>query len=500
MNPLFRDLSSGFVLDLQDGPSAGWPSIGQFSAAHQAMTEVEAGAVANIDEQRQVGHYWLRAPALAPDPAVQQRITDTWAKLRDPRLVASSFTEVLLVGIGGSALGPMFLDAALATSTDPRRLHCMDNTDPEGIARLLRDLDLAHTLVLVVSKSGGTPETRNGMLATQAAFANIGLPFHQHAIAVTGEGSVLDKEAKNPEAPWLAVFPIPDWVGGRTSVTGPVGLLPMALCGWDWEQFVRGAAQMDVLTRNPIPAENPAALLAGAWYAAGNGRGDRSLVILPYRDRFSLLGRYLQQLIMESIGKWADRNQVKVQQGLTVYGNKGSTDQHAFVQQVRDGRDDTFVHFVETTTGGPRIPVDDGLFADDHLLGFLLGTRAALRERERPTVTLRVRDASAESLGMLVALFERAVGYYAELVNINAYHQPGVEAGKRAAKDALTTLQQLHIRLTDVPQSVSELCPPGCRLSNAARLLEHLAATGRAIVHHNDTDPLQDRYQRCLPG
>jgi glucose-6-phosphate isomerase len=199
---------------------------------------------------------------------------------------------------------------------------------------------------------------------------------------------------------------------------------------------------------------------------------------------------------MESIGKRLDRSGVRVDQGLTVYGNKGSTDQHAYVQQVRDGRDDTFVHFVDTRLQGPRIPVDDGFFADDYLVGFLLGTRAALRERGRPSVTIQVEDCSARSVGQLVALFERAVGLYAELVDVNAYHQPGVEGGKRAARVALTALQQLHAALEETPRTASQLGGPDADVRMHWRLLHHLAATGRAVLHPatGHGQPLDDRF------
>ena len=117
-------------------------------------------------------------------------------------------------------------------------------------------------------------------------------------------------------------------------MTGMVGLLPLALSGLDWQSFLRGAADMDVQTRSKA-VDNPALLLASAWHHAGEGKGTRSMVVLPYKDRLILFPRYLQQLVMESLGKRLDMNGSIVQQGLTVYGNKGSTDQHAFVQQLR---------------------------------------------------------------------------------------------------------------------------------------------------------------------
>ena len=496
---IFRDLQLGFCLDLSDGPDpTANPSPEALASAVEAMRAIESGAVANVDEGRQVGHYWLRDPRLAPDAGVGTGIRSVWGRLDDKSLALPAHDTVLLVGIGGSALGPMFVSEALASPSDCRKLVCLDNTDPEGIHRKLASIEPARTVVVVVSKSGGTPETRNGMLATQARYAAAGEDLHKHAIAVTGPGSRLDQLARDPDAPWRAVFPIHDWVGGRTSVTGPVGLLPMALCGWDWRAFLAGAHQMDLLTRQSAIERNPAAMLAASWYASGNGRGDRALVMLPYRDRLALLGRYLQQLVMESIGKRLDRSGAEVDQGLTVYGNKGSTDQHAYVQQVRDGRADTFVHFIDTTTQGPRVTVDDGMFADDHLIGFLLGTQAALRERDRPSAHIRVTDTSAQSLGQLVALFERAVGIYAELINVNAYHQPGVEAGKKGAKAALNTLKALEARLGDSYQTVGELTPEGSAPRLVWRLLDHLAATGRAEHLPDESDPLKDRYRTPL--
>jgi len=138
-----------------------------------------------------------------------------------------------------------------------------------------------------------------------------------------------------------------DWVGGRTSVFSSVGLLPAALQGLDINAFLYGAKMMDDFTRNPEVSKNPAALLAWMWFHAGGGRGEKAMVMLPYKDRLLLFSRYLQQLVMESIGKENDLVGKKVNQGLTVYGNKGSTDQHAFVQQLRDGTADFFVTFIE---------------------------------------------------------------------------------------------------------------------------------------------------------
>jgi len=417
--------------------------------ALSAMEALEKGAIANPDEKRMVGHYWLRAPERAPSPEIAAAVRDTQARVLDfaarvhdagvrpPR--AERFRHVLVVGIGGSALGPQLVADALGGPGDRLSPHFLDNTDPDGLDRVLGGLGegLAGTLTVVISKSGGTPETRNGMLEAAAAYAARGLDFGAHAVAITQDGSALDRLAV--EKGFLARFPMWDWVGGRTSETSAVGLLPAALQGIDVTALLAGAAAMDEATRRRETRRNPAALLALAWHAAGGGRGSKAMVVLPYKDRLLLFSRYLQQLVMESIGKEKDLEGRVVHQGLTVYGNKGSTDQHAFVQQLRDGTPDFFVTFLRVLKEreGASLEVEPGATSGDFLDGLLLGTRRALFESGRPSLTLTIQDVSPRSLGMLIALYERAVGLYASLVGINAYHQPGVEAGKKAAASVL---------------------------------------------------------------
>ena len=146
---------------------------------------------------------------------------------------------------------------------------------------------------------------------------------------------------------WLARFPMWDWVGGRTSETSAVGLLPMALQGFDVDAFLEGAMECDKITRINNVKVNPAALLALMWCYIGNDKGAKDMVILPYKDRLELISRYLQQLVMESLGKERDLDGNVVHQGIAVYGNKGSTDQHAYIQQLRDGLNNFFATFIE---------------------------------------------------------------------------------------------------------------------------------------------------------
>ena len=198
---------------------------------------------------------------------------------------------------------------------------------------------------------------------------------------------------------------------------------------------------MDELTRRRETLANPAALLALMWHHAGGGHGAKDMVILPYKDRLLLLSKYMQQLVMESLGKEKNLKGEVVNQGIAVYGNKGSTDQHAYVQQLREGLNNFFATFIEVLRDEAgsgiapgEVEVEPGANSGDFLEGFLLGTRRALADNGRESITITIRQLNARALGMLIALFERAVGFYATLVGINAYHQPGVEAGKKAAK------------------------------------------------------------------
>ena len=310
---------------------------------------------------------------------------------------------------------------------------------------------LDETLTIVTSKSGKTPETRNGMLEAKRAYEKAGLSFAKHAVAITGPGSLLDDLAK--EENWLERFHMSDWVGGRTSIMSVVGLLPAALQGVDIDDFLEGAASMDRQTRISEIKNNPAMLLALAWYEAGNGKGEKDMVVLPYKDRLQLFSKYLQQLIMESLGKELDRGGEIVHQGIAVYGNKGSTDQHAYVQQLRDGVNNFFAIFIEVQKGrgGNDFVVDSETDATsgDYLQGFLRGTREALTGNERESITITLPQIDAFHLGALIALFERAVTFYADLVNINAYHQPGVEAGKKAAGDFLNLMRDVRAHLDE---------------------------------------------------
>jgi glucose-6-phosphate isomerase len=471
------------------------------------MRDLEAGAIANPTENRMVGHYWLRNPALAPSKEIRAEIENTVKRIKRfaddihaGKITAENgkrFAHVLHIGIGGSALGPQLVSDALGSTHHPMDIHFLDNTDPDGFDRVFEHVEdlLPQMLVIVVSKSGGTKETRNGMLETEERFKEKGLEFQKHAVAVTGAGSELDKYAEKNK--WLERFPMFDWIGGRTSVMSAVGLLPMALEGCDIDRFLAGAAAMDERTRATDVSQNAAMLLALMWHYAGNGRGEKDMVILPYNDRLALFAKYLQQLVMESLGKEKDLDGNIVHQGIAVYGNKGSTDQHAYVQQLRDGVLNFFVTFIEVRKNrrGKQFEVEDGITSGDYLEGFLRGTRNALYENGRQSITISIAEVDAFNVGMLIALYDRAVGFYGSLVNVNAYDQPGVEAGKKAATKLLEIQRQVNDKLARDARTAEEIARSiDADPEDVFHVLRHLASNDpRIAVTAGDTSP-EDRF------
>ena len=214
---------------------------GKMKSAFDAMQALENGAIANPDENRMVGHYWLRTPELAPTEEIKNEIVGTVEKIKDfakkihkGEIVGADgkFKYVLCIGIGGSALGPQFVSEALASPrTDKMQVFFLDNTDPDGYDVVFDKLrgKLGKTLVVIASKSGGTPEPRNAMMEAISHWEAAGLDFAKHAVVTTGVNSKLYNFAK--EKGFLEFFPMWDWVGGRTSEFAAVGLLPAALQG-----------------------------------------------------------------------------------------------------------------------------------------------------------------------------------------------------------------------------------------------------------------------------
>ena len=427
-----------------------------FARATREMKKIESGAIKNPDEKRQVTHFSDRK-AYAGSPLFKD-VEKFAADLRGGKIKGSTgkkFEYAVINGIGGSALGPQLMQFAVngpywnelsdAKRDGWLRIYFLDNTDAAGVADVLKAVELDKTLVVNISKSGGTQETKNNMISMEAAFTAAKLKWNAHAAAITMKGSELDKVARGGK--WLKVMEMAESIGGRTSETSIVGHLPAALAGVDFKNFLAGACHMDDWTRNKDYCVNPAYMLAAMWYIAGKGKGDRNMVIVPYSDRLLLLSRYFQQLVMESLGKELDLDGKVVHQGLNVFGNKGGTDAHAFIQQLNDGRDDFFVTFIEVLEDALPLPIDGKIAMGDFLHGFEAGLSAALRSKGRQTIEMTIERVNTFNLGMIIALYERAVAVYAEFININAFHQPGVQAYKLASKGMIGLLKDVEDKL-----------------------------------------------------
>lgn len=514
-NDIYYNYSLKLMVDISKMGSAPNHFSGLASSlatAYKENAELENGALANVDERRMVGHYWLRDTALAPDREIAEAIAETQSRIMDfayqihrGEITGSggNFKYVLVIGIGGSSLGARFVSAALSGARDRMQLYFIDNTDPDGIDRVMAQVgsELGQTLVLVISKSGGTLETRNGMEEVRRYYAQSELDLAEHAVAVTLAGSRLDDLSRKER--WLNRFPMWDWVGGRTSVFSVAGLLPLALQGIDIELFLKGARECDRETRRSETAKNPAALLAAAWYGFTRGQGGKEMVILPYKDRLALFSPYLQQLVMESLGKALDRDGKKVHQGITVFGSKGSTDQHSYVQQLLEGPDNFFVTFVEVLKDREKVSpvIKENSTSGDYLQASLYGTRAALAEGGRDSVTITLESVDEFSLGVLIALFERAVGFYASLINVNAYDQPAVEQGKKNAARLIELKNDIVNFLTERPgkqYTVEELAGEWDRREETElifKILLHLAANPESGVKVNRREDIfSNRY------
>ena len=242
------------------------------------------------------------------------------------------------------------------------------------------------------------------------------------------------------------------------------------------------ASEMDEATRTTSLDSNPALLLATAWFHLVEHQSLRNMVVLPYCDRICLMSKYLQQLVMESVGKNG--------KGISVFGNKGSTDQHSYVQQLRDGYKDFFAMFLRVLN--PEVhemEVEPGVTAGDYLMAFQEGTAKALTETGRPSMRITVERFNEHTLGALIGLFERAVGYYGAMLGINSYHQPGVEAGKTAAGELLAAQQAV---LKHLPDDAVQLARDDARLKDFAaqlRASENLEAL--------TDDFVSDLLKRC---
>lgn len=418
-HPLVLDLNNFFSPALEGGPDDLAAISGDFDSAQRGLL-----ALRNSGQ--------LGFSALPDDTLICDHALTLARKFK-------SVKNVLLFGIGGSALGASSLYLALKgpwanlIPGDSPRLFVLDNIEPKPLCDLVDLVGQDDNLYLFVSKSGNTSET-----LAQYLFAKRNFPkfSHERTVIITDphKGFLQDLVAKNN----LAHLTVPTAVGGRFSVFSSVGLFPLAVCGVDVKALLDGAMHMETLCRSEVLAQNPAGILAVSFYHQIK-RGVTQWVILPYSDRLRLFGDWFAQLFAESLGKKHSLDGQEVHSGFTPLKALGVTDQHSQLQLYLDGPRDKAVLFVEVQNGGADAPLWDKKFDDDRI-DFLAGqslsdllraekqaTEESLRESKCPNLTVKMSEINAFQMGQLYQLCMNTVAYLGTFLNINPFDQPAVE-------------------------------------------------------------------------
>ncbi|MFL5612065.1 MAG: glucose-6-phosphate isomerase [Gemmatimonadaceae bacterium] len=425
---------TNFMADVVSGgiaPNDWRDAAGTFRRAHEGFTRRrDANELGFLD--------------LPTNDVLHRQSTDFAATVR------GQFDDVVVLGIGGSALGPIALRTALlkpqwnALSKDERggwpRMQVLDNVDPRTIAALLDRIDLKRALFIVISKSGGTAETMAQYLVIRARLQSaVGEDAKRHLVFVTDpEKGALRTIARAEKIPALD---IPPNVGGRYSVLTPVGVLPAALSGMDTAALLAGAEDIKQRSGSVNLAENAAGTFAMLQFLADTKLGRHIHVLMPYSDPLRDIADWFVQLWAESLGKHRKEGDAGV--GPTPLAALGATDQHSKVQLFMEGPPDKTVSFIAVDEEPVKLEipklhsdVKELAYLGGHRLGELLdierrATAGALARRGRPNLTLHVDTVDARHLGSLFMFLEIATIYAGELYGINPLDQPGVELGKQ---------------------------------------------------------------------
>ena len=428
--------------------SAVGPEHGLDPSELEAMAGPSEAALAAVQARRTQDLRWLDLPH---QHDVQRDVLDYAASMQDA-FRSGELENVVVLGIGGSALGNRALHAALsspfhdiARPEGMPRLFVLDNVDPDLVGEFLDTFDVSKCLFNVISKSGSTAETMSQFLVLRQRLVEaVGEEAHRRHIVVTTDA---EKGVLRPivEKEGYASFVVPDGVGGRFSVLSPVGIVSSALVGIDVPGLLAGAAAMDERCREAPFAENPALVYAAIQSQMQEKKGKPMAVTFSYSQRLACLGDWYAQLLAESIGKRLSTDGAEVFTGPTPISAVGVTDQHSQVQLYVEGPFDKWFTLlsVERPDHTVEIPAE---YADHDALSYLggrtmnelfaaerEGTRIALTDANRPNVTIQFPAVTAHVVGQYLYLMELAVAVMGEHYGIDAFDQPGVEAGKVAA-------------------------------------------------------------------
>ena len=372
--------------------------------------------------------------------------------LATAKQIIKKFKYFVVLGIGGSALGPSMVFNALKhlhhNELPPKKrggpkFYVEDNVDPVRMQALLDVIVPEETCFNVISKSGATSETMTQFLIIADILEKKGLNLPEHMIFTTDESRGNLIKIDNKYGGNIKKYVLPDGVGGRFSELCPVGLLPAAVLGIDIKGMLAGAAYMDGLCSKPSVLKNPALACAVLQYITMK-QGKNINVLMPYSDNLKLMADWYCQLWAESIGKADDYDGNKVNVGTTPVKSLGVTDQHSQVQLYIEGPYDKVITFISVTNYGCKMPIAHGC-EDIPDVGFLGGhtmqeliqaenkaTAYALMRAGRMNYTINLPEVNAFTLGQLMFLFELQTAYTGALLNVNTFNQPGVENGKKA--------------------------------------------------------------------
>ncbi len=351
----------------------------------------------------------------------------------------NKWQNIVVLGIGGSALGPIAVRDALIGEFDRgAKLYVVDNIDPAYSEALLENLNLSKTLFVVISKSGTTTEPMALYgLVKEKLKKKFPKDYQKHLVFVTDpKGGILRKIAKKEG---VETFDIPPKIGGRFSVLTPVGLLPLALIGVDITSLLTGARQMREAIKSFKGIANPALKLACLQYLMDRKKKKVMTVLMPYSNYLFRMGDWYRQLLAESIGK-------NKKSGPTPINALGTTDQHSQLQLYNEGPNNKFIIFMRVLThaGDPvisNVPEEIGFLNGKKMSSVIeaayIGTAESLAKHKRPNLTIDVPKVDAKHIGALFMLFEFQVALLGLLYNVNAFNQPGVELSKQITKDLL---------------------------------------------------------------
>ena len=365
-------------------------------------------------------------------------------------MVRGRFDNVLVLGIGGSALGGIAVSEALLKpywnllTPEQRdnypRLFFLDNIDPDQITGLLNTIDLKRTLVNVITKSGSTAETMSQyMIVKDIMERELGDEYRKNIVATTDKKVGVLRQLADQEG--YKTFVVPDDVGGRFSVFSAVGLLPLALVGIDIDEIMNGIKDMDLALKNTNISENIAAQNALIHYLMDTKKNKRLSVMMPYSSRLKYVSDWYVQLWAESLGKQVDNKGKEVHVGPTPIKALGATDQHSQIQLYNEGPNDKIISFIRVEEFDNELKIPQ--IFDYTGIGYLGGksinqlinaeadsTRVALSDYKRPTVTISIPKVDAYNVAQLLYMLEVQTAIAGELYNINTFNQPGVEQAK----------------------------------------------------------------------